>query len=150
MAMWMWHFLSYICTNGRLEFAQDYADVHGPIREEMQQCMFLPHEIMGSLYLSNKLHLATGLQEQIFPLLHQNLLPKLPITWFHVMVFCAARTWKSSGLLMLAPPGSNHIPSLAKLGCKKVLFFFFVCVFVFGIPCISVIIYVFIPICIPD
>ena len=112
----------YICTNARLEFAQDYADVHGPIREEMQQCMFLPHEIMGSLYLSNKLHLATGLQEQIFPLLHQNLLPKLPITWFHVMAFCAARTWKSSGLLMLAPPGSNHIPSLAKLGCKKVLF----------------------------
>lgn len=45
---------------------QDYADAHGAIREEIQQCMFFPHEIMGSLYKSNMLHLATGSKETLF------------------------------------------------------------------------------------
>ena len=41
-------------------------------------------------------------------------------------------------------------PILGETWLQKSLVFFFLCVFVFGIPCISVIIYVFIPICIPD
>lgn len=45
---------------------QDYADAHGAIREEIQQCMFFPHEIMGSLYKSNMLRLATGSKETLF------------------------------------------------------------------------------------
>ena len=59
--------LEVVCFHAQLSDLapcfQDYADAHGTIREDMQQCMFFPHEIMGSLYKSNMLHLATGSKE---------------------------------------------------------------------------------------
>ena len=58
-----------------------WEDSHGPMSKTMEQAMFLPHEIMGSLFAAGRLDLFAGDSAPWFVLVGLGMFPNVKCYW---------------------------------------------------------------------